>query len=167
MVSRRKRARLRYLRELHKRYLHMETSNGSTYGSLPRFSFMDAALLETDSDELQDYLVEARISELQATICVKNGFCSGCQHMLDNWPALESQTKDQPLSVRLYDTLSMEAAARSGCEFCACVLQSLLDRLSLDLYRKVELRFRNLQACGASSLVIGRWGVDDIRTLRS
>jgi hypothetical protein len=26
---------------------------------------MDAALLETDSDELQDYLVEARISELQ------------------------------------------------------------------------------------------------------
>jgi hypothetical protein len=60
----------------------------------------------------------------------------------------------------------MEAAARSSCEFCAYVLQTLLDRGVLNLHRQVESRLQTLQACGTSSLAISCWFVwGDTRTL--
>lgn len=166
MVSRRKRARLRYLRKWYQRYTHMAPRDDSAHGVLPRFCYEDPALLEAEYDELQHCLVEARILENEATIRVQGRFCSDCQQMLDNWPALDVQSKDYPHVVRRYDTYYLEAATRSGCEFCACVLQILLDSEALALYREIELRLETLNSDMTSCLTIGGWGHVTIRTLK-
>ena len=166
MVSRRRRARLRYLRKWYQRYTHMAIRDDSAHGILPRFCHDDSALLEAECDELQHSLVEARILEYEATLRLQGRFCSDCQHLLDDWPALEVQRKDQPYVVRRYDTFYLEAATRSGCELCACVLQTLLDSEALSLYRKIELRLETLQSNRISCLTIGGWGHVTIRTLK-
>jgi hypothetical protein len=167
MVSRRKRARLRYLRKWYDRYTHITIRHEDTAdGILPRFNSEDPVLLEAECDELQYCLIEARILEIQATVRVQSRFCSACQHTLGNWPALEFPIIDYPRIVRKYDTFSMEAAARSGCQFCACVLQSLLDSQVLELYRKIEVRLEKLQTRSVSSLTIGGWGHQLISTLK-
>ena len=166
MVSRRKRARLRYLRKWYQRYTHMAARDDSAHGVLPRFCYDDSVLLEADCDELQHCLVEARILENEATIRVQGRFCSDCQQRLDNWPALDVQSKNHPHVVRRYDTYYLEAAARSGCELCACVLQTLLDSKALALYRKIEFRLETLKSDMISCLTIGGWGHVTIRTLK-
>ena len=144
----------------------MAINDDSARGLLPRFCHDDSALLEAGRDELQHCLVEARILENEATLRVQGRFCPDCQHRLDNWPALDIQSKDQPHVVRRYDTFYLEAAARSGCEFCACVLQTLLDSEALALYRKIELRLETLKSHRTSYLTIGGWGHVTIRTLK-
>jgi hypothetical protein len=113
-----------------------------------------SVLKEVDSDDLQPHLDEARISEIEATICVQNGFCSECRYMLDNWPATVDRSKHPPHTLRECDTHSIEAAARRGCEFCALVLQFLLDQSMLRLHRQIEWRLRTLKARDVSSLTI-------------
>lgn len=166
MVLHRKRTRLRHLRKWYQRYTHMAINDDSARGILPRFCQDNSALLEAEGDELQDCLVEARILENEATLRVQGRFCSDCQHRLDDWPALDVQSKDQPHVVRRYDTFYLEAAARSGCEFCACVLQTLLDSEALELYRKIESRLERLKSHRTSCLTIGGWGHGTIRTLK-
>jgi hypothetical protein len=144
----------------------MATREDIAYGLLPRFYHDDPALLEAACDELQHCLVEARIMEHDATLRVQGRFCSECQHMLNDWPALDVQSKDQPHVVRRYDSFYLEAAARSGCEFCACVLQTLLDSEALSLYRKIELRLEKIKSHRTSCLTIGGWGDVTIRTLK-
>jgi hypothetical protein len=144
----------------------MTVRKDEAYRLLPRFYYEDSALLEAGHDEIQECLVEARILEHEATIRVKDRFCSECQRLLNDWPALEIQEKDQPYVVRRYDTYYLEAATRSGCEFCACVLQTLLDSEVLSLYRKIEFRLETLKSHGISCLSIGGWGHATIRTLK-
>jgi len=171
MVSRRKRARLRYLRKWYDQYMHMvaQKDDDATYplhDLLPRYLSDDPALSEIECDELQHDLIEARIAEIQATICVKVRFCSECQHMLDHWPASDVHGLSQPYSIRQYDTLSMEAGASSGCDFCTCMWQSLRDSEVLELYRKIEWRLHTLQARDLSSLAVAGWHDVDIPTLK-
>jgi hypothetical protein len=166
MVSRRRRARLRYLRKWYQKYTHMTIRDDSAHGILPRFCRENSALLEAEHDEVQHLLVEARILEYETTLRVQGRFCSQCQHLLDDWPALEVQSKDQPHVVRQYDTFYLEAAARRGCEFCACVLQTLLDSEVLALYRKIEFRLETLKSHRTLCLTIGGWGHAIIRTLK-
>jgi hypothetical protein len=130
------------------------------------FQTNDPALLEVESDELEHSYIEASILEMQAVICVQDRFCPQCQQMLDTWPASEIRTRDLPYSVRRYDSISMEAAARNGCQFCACVLSYLLDSEMLDLYRRMEMRFRILREQRTSSLSIGSWIGTDTRLLK-
>ena len=144
----------------------MAVRDDTAHGLLPRFYRENSALLEAGCDEIQECLVEARILEHEATIRVKDRFCSECQRLLSDWPALEIQDKGQPYVVRRYDTFYLEAAARRGCEFCACVLQTLLDSDVLSLYRKIELRLEALNSYGISCLTIGGWGHATIRTLK-
>lgn len=144
----------------------MAINDDSARGLLPRFCHDDSALMEAEGDELQHCLVEARILENEAALRVQDRFCSDCQHRLDDWPALDIQSKDQPHVVRQYDTFYLEAAARNGCEFCACVLQTLLDSEALALYRKIELRLETLKSDMTSCLTIGGWGHVTIRTLK-
>jgi hypothetical protein len=86
--------------------------------------------------------------------------------MLDNWPSLQPKAPKYPHSVKLYETISMEGAARNGCYFCACVLQSLRDSEVLDLYRRIEMRLETLQARATFSLAMGGWGMQDVRSLK-
>lgn len=172
MVSRRKRARLRYLRKWYDRYILMNPENYDVEGRAPEV-WDDIPLwhlLEAGSEDLEQHVIEARILESEATICVRNGFCSECQLMLDNWLALETlQSEDQPHSLRQCHTISLEAAARSGCQLCACLLQTLRDcdyGEMLGLYRRIERRLEILEARSTSSLVIGNWGTLDARSLK-
>jgi hypothetical protein len=144
----------------------MTIRDDSAHGILPRFCRENPALLEAEHDEVQHLLVEARILECETTLRVQGRFCSQCQHLLDGWPAPEVQSKDQPHVIRQYDTFHLEAAARKGCEFCACVLQTLLDSEVLALYRKIELRLEELKSQTTSCLTIGGWGHAIIRTLK-
>jgi hypothetical protein len=129
-----------------------------TRGVPPSFRKKDPALLEVESDRLEPRLIEGCILEMQAVICVQHRFCSQCQQMLDTWLALEALTRYLPHIIRQYTTISMEAAARNGCNLCACVLQSLRDSKVLDLYRRIETRLEILQALGVCSLSICPWG---------
>lgn len=144
----------------------MAMRDASAHGRLPSFRHNDSALLEAERDELQHCLIETRIGEYEATLRVQGRFCSDCQHRLDDWPALELQHEGQPYFVRRYDTFYLEAAARSGCEFCACGVQSLLDSEALTLYRKVELKPETLESNRNSCLTIGRWGPVTTRILK-
>lgn len=166
MVSRRKRARLRYLRKWYARYTQTAPYVDQSNWAPPFYLENLSVLREAESDELQIYVIEARISEIQATVCVQNRICSECQHMLDTWPALEVQIEDLPYSLREYNTLSIEAGGRSGCEFCACVLQFLLDDKVLELCRKIECRLHTLRVRDASFLAIDTFGVEAVRRLR-
>jgi hypothetical protein len=166
MDSPRKPDRLRHLQQWHKRYLHMATSNHSAHWLLREISLTNTVLWEVETDELEYPLIEARILEMQGAICVWKRFCSECQHMLDNWPSLEPGAPEYSHSVRTYHTNSMEAAARNGCQFCACVLQSLRDSELLDLYRQVERRLEILEVRGTYSLSISEWRMLDARSLK-
>jgi hypothetical protein len=143
MVSRRKRARLRYLRKWHDRYMHMTPG------------ILGEPVSEAKSDEPEHALIEAWILDMQATVCVENRFCSECQQMLDDWPDVMSQTRDQRHIIRQYHTIFIEAGARNGCQFCAYVWQFFRDTEMIDLYRQVELRLEALSARNTSSLSIG------------
>jgi hypothetical protein len=110
---------------------------------------------EAKSDELEHALIEARVLDIQATVCVQNRFCSECQQMLDDWPDLMSQTRDQRHIVREYHTMLLEAGARSGCQFCAHVWYWLWDSEMIDLYRQLESRLEALSARNTSLLSIG------------
>jgi hypothetical protein len=166
MDSLRKPDRLRDLQEWHQSYIRMLVSDDRAYGLLPRFHLSDPALLEVESDELEHHIIEARVSEMQGTVCVRKRFCSECRHMLDNWPSLQPEAPKHPHSVRLYETISMEAAARNGCHFCACVLQSLRDSEVLNLYRRIEMRLGILQVQATYSLTMGGWGMQNMRSLK-
>jgi hypothetical protein len=166
MNSHRTQDRLRHLQRWHERYLHMATSDDSAHWLLPEIPLTNPVLSEVESDELEHHLIEARILEMQGAVCRWKRFCSECQHMLDNWPSLESGPPERLHSVRTYQTISMEAAARNGCQFCACVLQSLRDSEMLDLYRRIERRLEILGVRGTSYLSISEWRMLDVRSLK-
>jgi hypothetical protein len=144
----------------------MAISDDSARWLLPEIPLTNPVLSEVQSDELEHHLIEARILEMQDAVCIRKRFCSDCQHMLDNWPSLESGASECVHSVRMYQTVPMEAAARNGCQFCACVLQSLRDSEMLDLYRQIERRLEVLKVRGTFFLSISEWRMLDVRSLK-
>lgn len=117
------------------------------------------------SDPLDQVSIEQRIGSLASSIRVDHGYCSICQDMFDNWP-LRNYTEtefevyrsqgDFPPSkfalARTFQTVELEAAARSGCKFCALLLQVLKDWDELDTFRRIEARLERLGDRAASSL---------------
>lgn len=156
----------RHLHEWFERYTNMPAEGEAIFDLLPRYRYDEAVIQEVEVDELEDCQIEARISDLQVKIRVQDHFCYECQQVFAYWPAREEQTRCQPHKIRQCQSLHLEAAARNGCRFCACILQSLRESEVLDLYRKIEARLDALQMDTHASLSIGGWSRPDQRSLK-
>lgn len=157
---------LQRLHEWHERYINMPAEGELIFDLLPRYRYDEAVIHEVEADELDDRQIEARISDLQVRIRVQDHFCGECRQVFACWPATEEQTRSQPHSIRQCQSVHLDAAARNGCRFCACMLQSLRDSEVLDLYRKIEARLDALQMDTHASLSIGGWSLPDQRLLK-
>ena len=155
-----------HLHEWLQRYINMPAEGEAIFDLLPRYRYDEAVIQEVEVDGLEDCQIEARISELQVKVRVQDQFCSECQQVFACWPATEEQTRSQPHNIRKCQSLHLETAARNGCRFCACILQSLRDSEVLDLYRNIEARLDALQMDTHASLSIGGWSRPDQRTLK-
>ncbi|KAE8448134.1 hypothetical protein EG329_009738 [Mollisiaceae sp. DMI_Dod_QoI] len=130
------------------------------------------------SDELDADFVEQRIRELAPEAPNTQGFCTKCQCLFDNWPTIggsstrEHDSRPDPNGggwehavARPCNTFELEASTRSGCRFCAFLLQSLKDTEILDTFRKIEARLYHLNENATSSLSIQNWGTNPIQLL--
>ena len=141
--------------------------------------YKDSPLVQVvDSDEPDADFTEQRILESMSTLRIRNGFCIMCQDLFNNWPTLgRSSFRDQNSKpeigkgrwehavARSCSTYELEAAARSGCRFCAFSLQSLKDSELLETYRKIELRLHHLGDKATSSLSVQNWSVNQVQLL--
>ncbi|OBT98380.1 hypothetical protein VE01_03104 [Pseudogymnoascus verrucosus] len=130
-----------------------------------------------DSDELDAKFVEQRIKESALNVLIVNRFCAKCQSLFDHWPTLgDSSTREHDSGpspdggwehavARPCSTFELESSTRSGCRFCAFLLQNLKDRNLLDTFRKVEARLYHLDENALSSLSIQSWGSNPIQLL--
>jgi hypothetical protein len=141
--------------------------------------FKDSDVIQSvAADNLDADFVEKRIRESAATDLVINGFCSKCQHLLDNWITLgNSSTRNhdsdpdpdedgwETAVARSCSTFELEASARAKCRFCTFILQCLKDEELLDTYRKIEARLHHLDDNSTASLSIQNWGTSPIQLL--
>jgi hypothetical protein len=123
-----------------------------------------------EPDELDSDFIEQRILDSIPTLPVTKGFCTKCQDLFDNWPTVgrlslidhDSEPTDEEgwehVVTRSCSTYEVEAATRSGCRFCAFLLQGLKGSELLETFRKIEARLYNLDMNGTSSLSIQNWG---------
>ncbi|KFY55224.1 hypothetical protein V497_07112 [Pseudogymnoascus sp. VKM F-4516 (FW-969)] len=121
------------------------------------------------SDELDAKFVEQRILELVPDAPIVNGFCSKCQNLFDHWPTIGDSSTWKPDSKPNSDggwehaigwrcsTFELEGSTRSGCRFCALLLQNLKDCNLLATFRKIEARLYHLHENALSSLSIQNW----------
>jgi hypothetical protein len=125
---------------------------------------------QIQSDKLDENAVERCIAELTADISVGNRFCDDCQHLFDHWHDLagDPEVKDPTTQLhwpgsgadwkhtvaREFHTLLLEAVARSGCRFCAFLMQMIRDAELLETIRKVEARLQYLDEEATASLSV-------------
>lgn len=130
-----------------------------------QYSAVDGDDITFDSDVIQDVLtdtldydeVERQVQRLQPSADVVQGFCARCRHLLEHWPDMGWETEDKSPACavgRLLSTHEIEAAARAGCRFCAFLLSSLKSWSLLDIFRKIEVRLRDIGDIGTASLSI-------------
>lgn len=128
---------------------------------------------DVTSDPLDQDSIEERIRRLAPSIHVAHGYCSTCQYMFDNWPLrnytpaeLESDPPEggiPPLRyarARTFHTVEVEASARSGCKFCAFLLQVLKDWDELETFRRIEARLDRLGERAMSCLSVETCSTD-------
>lgn len=126
-----------------------------------------------NSDKLDVDFVERRILESILGLSATKGFCIKCQDLFDNWPTIGrsslrvhdskpdidiegwEQTVARPCS-----TYELEGGARSGCRFCAFLLQSLKDDKLLETFRKIEARLYCFDKNATSSLSVQNWSTN-------
>jgi hypothetical protein len=131
-----------------------------------------------DSDELDAKFVERRIKELAPDAPIVKGFCAKCQSLVDHSPTIgDSSTRkhdSKPNSDEGWEhtvarwscsTFELESSTRSGCRFCAFLLQSLKDSDSLDTYRKIEARLYDFDETASLSLSVQNWGTNPLQLL--
>jgi hypothetical protein len=129
-------------------------------------------------DELDVDFVEQCIRETTPRPTLANTFCAKCQDLFDHWPTIGgSSTRNhdslpependgwEHASARSCSTFELEGSARSGCRFCAFLLQNLKDNELLDIFRKVEARMYHLEEDAALSLSIQNWGTNPSQLL--
>ncbi len=134
--------------------------------------YKDSPLIQVvNSDHLDADFIEQRILESLQRLPITKGFCIKCQELFDNWPTLgrsslrEHDSKpDQDEEgwehavARSCSTYELEGATRSGCRFCAFLLQSLKESELLQTFRSIEARLYHLDENATSSLSIQNWG---------
>ncbi|KAE9374152.1 HET-domain-containing protein [Stipitochalara longipes BDJ] len=126
-----------------------------------------------NSDELNADFIEQQILESIPRLPIIKGFCIKCQDLFDNWPTLgrsslrEHDSKPEPdeegweyAVARPCTTYELEGATRSGCGFCAFLLQCLKDSEALETFRKIEARLYYLDQNATSSLSVQNWGTN-------
>ncbi|KFY10911.1 hypothetical protein V492_04782 [Pseudogymnoascus sp. VKM F-4246] len=130
-----------------------------------------------DSDDLDVKFVEQRIKESAPKAPIAKGFCAKCQSLFDHWPTLgDSSTRKngskptpdegwEHAVARSCSTFELESSTRSGCRFCAFLLQILKDSDYLAIFRKIEARLYHLNEDGLSSLSVQNWGTNPIQLL--
>ncbi|KAM3087016.1 hypothetical protein ACMFMG_001125 [Clarireedia jacksonii] len=131
-----------------------------------------------DSDILDEDLVERLIQE-SLPIPIIGRFCAKCRELFDNWPTLgSSSTREfdskpgsedgwEHAAVRPSSTFELEASTRSGCRFCAFLLQILKDGEVLEIFRKIEVRLSHLGDYSMTTLSIQNWGANPHQILWS
>lgn len=128
------------------------------------------------SDELDQDFIEQRIQEGAPKSLTTERFCAECKSLFDNWPTIggsstrEHDSKPEPggwehAVARSCTTFELEGSTRSGCRFCAFLLQSLKDNKMLETFRKLESRLYHLNENAMSSLSIQNWGGNPIQIL--
>ncbi|OBT80157.1 hypothetical protein VF21_00677 [Pseudogymnoascus sp. 05NY08] len=133
-----------------------------------------------DSDELDAKFVERRIKESAPDAPILKGFCAKCQSLFHHWPTVigDSSTREhgsKPNFAEGWDhtvarwsccsTFELESSTRSGCRFCAFLLQSLKDGDSLDTYRKIEARLYDFDENASLSLSVQNCGINPMQLL--
>ena len=141
--------------------------------------YKDSPLIQiVNSDELDADFIEQRIFESIPKLLITKGFCIKCQDLFDNWPTLgrsslrehNSEPDDdeegwEHAVARSCSTYELEGATRSGCRFCAFLLQSLKDSKLLETFRKIEARLYYLDKNATSSLSVQNWGTNPLQIL--
>lgn len=93
---------------------------------------------DVESDGVNHERLEAEVRRLSSTIEVEEGFCAKCRHLLCHWPDLS--TTSTSFSLGFGSVSEIEAAARTGCQFCAFNFSRLGYFKKLDTFRKIEQR---------------------------
>lgn len=129
-----------------------------------------------NSDDLDVDFIEQRIQEAAPISLATKQFCAKCKDLFDNWPTIGGSStrghdsKPEPggwehAIARSCNTFELEGSTRSGCRFCAFLLQSLKDNNMLDIFRKLESRLYHLNENAMSSLSIQNWGGNPVQIL--
>lgn len=112
-----------------------------------------SAVVQAVKSDVLDYEeIEAQVQQLMPMARVIDGFCAKCQHVLDHWPMFPMGTTGVGAVIKQFCTNEVEAAARQGCMFCALLLSGMEDRNVLDMFRKIEVRLRDVGDSGTVSL---------------
>lgn len=91
-----------------------------------------------ESDKVNHERLETEVRRLSSAVDVEEGFCAKCRHLLCLWPDLS--TTAGSFSHGFGSVSEIEAAARTGCKFCAFVFSKLGHDKELDTFRKIEQR---------------------------
>ena len=142
------------------------------YAVAHNYDIRDSGTFQSvNNDEIDEAFVVKEITDSMSKIKVEEGFCAKCREIFDSWPDCETFRRSECVSSNYYDNTYvvskpyqeniyvLEASKRRGCQFCALIVQSLLDKNVLELFRKISRRLSMLYKPIDLSMYIKGWSL--------
>lgn len=111
---------------------------------------------QLENDEIKYDEIERQAQSLAVNISIIDGFCPECTHLLAHWPDLDRKIGSLAVA-REFTIINLQAAVRAGCQFCGLLFTRLTLSKQLDIFRRIEQRFKALNDTRAATLIIATW----------